>query len=262
MQETSKTIKISSYNVNGIRAAERKGFSEWVKSEKPDIICLQEIKATEDQVPEEINDLGYHTCWLSAEKKGYSGVAILSKIEPQHIQKGMGLDWVDNEGRILKFEYADFSVFSIYAPSGTTGSVRQDLKYEFLDAFYLFAEKEAAKGKPLVFCGDFNIAHTEIDIHDPVRNKKSSGFLPEEREWLTKFIASGFGDVFRNLHPDLRDTYSWWTYRAGAKGNNKGWRIDYHLATPELAKCATDAFITKELDLSDHAPVTVVYDFP
>jgi len=256
------TYKISSYNVNGIRAAERKGFSDWVKQEQPDVICLQEIKADSDQVPQEVLDLGYHCEWLSAEKKGYSGVAILSKQKPLRSQAGMGLDWVDSEGRVLMFEFPEFNVYSIYAPSGTSGSVRQDLKYEFLDAFMNFAKSVQTSNKPVIFCGDFNIAHREIDIHDPVRNKKSSGFLPEERAWFTKFLESGFVDVFREKNPDLRDVYSWWTYRAGAKGNNKGWRIDYHLASPEMLKKATETTIQRELDMSDHVPVTIVYTFP
>lgn len=252
-------IKISTYNVNGIRAAERKGFSAWVKKERPDVICLQEIKATAEQVPQEVMDLGYHAHWLSAEKKGYSGVAIMSKQKPVNIMEGMGLDWVDAEGRILAFDFPGFCVYSVYAPSGTSGDARQALKYEFLDAFLPFVLKKSARDKPVVFCGDFNIAHREIDIHDPVRNKNNSGFLPEEREWFTRFLDAGMEDVFRNLHPDLRDTYSWWTYRAGAKGNNKGWRIDYHIANPPMMKLAKKAWITRELDLSDHAPVTVVY---
>lgn len=257
-----KVYKVSSYNVNGIRAAEKKGFSNWVKTEQPDIICLQEIKAEETQIPEEVHALGYHSEWLSAEKKGYSGVAILSKEKPLASAKGMGLDWVDAEGRVLMFEYPDFKVYSVYAPSGTSGDVRQTLKYQFLDAFYEFAHAEAQKGKPVLFCGDINIAHREIDIHDPVRNKNSSGFLPEEREWFTRFLESGFHDVFRELHPDLKDVYSWWTYRAGAKGNNKGWRIDYHLATKELASKALEGNIKRELNLSDHVPVTITYKFP
>lgn len=254
--------KISTYNINGIRAAERKGFSEWVRKEQPDIICLQEIKAMESQVPEEIHELGYHSEWLSAEKKGYSGVAILSKEKPIHIKTGMGLDWVDSEGRILMFEFPGFKVYSVYAPSGTTGSVRQDLKYEFLDAFMNFSRHAKSDGKPVIFCGDFNIAHKEIDIHDPVRNKKNSGFLPEERDWFTRFLESGFTDIFREKNPGKKDVYSWWTYRAGAKGNNKGWRIDYHLASPELLEHAVSTKIERELNLSDHAPVTIVYTFP
>jgi len=257
-----KVYKISSYNVNGIRAAERKGFSAWVNEEQPDIICLQEIKADETQIPEEIHALGYHSEWLSAEKKGYSGVAILSKEKPIRSVKGMGLDWVDAEGRVLMFEFPEFNVFSVYAPSGTTGDIRQTLKYEFLDAFFEFSQHQKNSGKPVLFCGDINIAHQAIDIHDPVRNKNSSGFLPEEREWFTRFLESGFRDVFRDLNPDLKDVYSWWTYRAGAKGNNKGWRIDYHLSTPELAGFAASSKITRELNLSDHVPVTVEYKIP
>ncbi len=253
------SYRISSYNVNGIRAAERKGFSEWVKATQPDIICLQELKAKADQVPEEIHELGYFSRYHSAEKKGYSGVGILSKNEPISVTEGMGVDWVDEEGRVLMFEFPKFKVFSIYAPSGTTGDIRQDLKYEFLDAFDSFTSEQLKDDKPVLFCGDFNIAHTEIDIHDPVRNKKTSGFLPEEREWLTNFIDNGFTDVFRELHPGVKDLYSWWTYRAGAKSRNKGWRIDYHLGSHNFGKLAKEALIEKELNMSDHAPVTITY---
>jgi exodeoxyribonuclease III len=251
---------ITSYNVNGIRAAQRKGFCEWVQETQPDVICLQEIKADETQIPEKITSLGYHAFYHPAVKKGYSGVAILSRIEPELVEIGMNVDWIDSEGRVIKARINGVDVYSVYAPSGTTGDIRQQIKYKFLDEFSVFAQKVLAEGQSAVFCGDFNIAHTEIDIHDPVSNKKSSGFLPEEREWLTKFINLGFYDVFREKNPGARDLYSWWTYRAGAKSRNKGWRIDYHLATSDLVKKAGSAKIERELDMSDHAPVTIKYN--
>ncbi|MEX0719706.1 MAG: exodeoxyribonuclease III [Balneolaceae bacterium] len=253
-------IKISSYNINGIRAAHRKGFVDWVKESKPDIICIQELRAAQDQIPSEITELGYHEYYHIAEKKGYSGVAILSKIKPEKINNGIGIGWIDREGRVLTAEFENFRLCSVYAPSGTTGDVRQDFKMKFLDDFMRLGKQYAGDNKPTLFCGDFNICHTEIDIHNPVANKNSSGFLPEEREWVTDFLNVGYEDVFRKLNGDKKDLYSWWSYRAGSKKRNKGWRIDYHLATFPLAQIAKEATIEYKWDISDHAPVTVVYD--
>lgn len=253
-------VKISSYNVNGIRAAHRKGFTDWVSESDPDIICIQELRALEEQVPGDIRSLDYHEAYHVAAKKGYSGVAIYSKTEPLKVEEGMGVDWVDQEGRVIMAEYDKLRVFSIYAPSGTTGDVRQDMKMDFLDKFNQFGKKFANDSKPSVFCGDFNICHTEIDIHNPSKQHNTSGFLPEERKWVTDFLSNGFEDVFRNLHPGKEDLYSWWSYRAASKERNKGWRIDYHLATPELANKAVNAEIEMKWDLSDHAPVSIEYD--
>lgn len=253
-------LKISSFNVNGIRAAHRKGFTDWVAQTDPDIICIQELRAEEDQIPKPIKKLGYHEAYHTAEKKGYSGVAIYSKEKPVTVKPGMGVDWIDAEGRVLMAEYEDFIVFSIYAPSGTTGDARQDLKMEFLDHFLPFAEDYLNGDKPVVFCGDFNICHKAIDIHNPERNKTTSGFLLEEREWVTGLLETGFEDVFRNMHEDEPDLYSWWSYRAASKDRNKGWRIDYHMASPSLSDAAKEAVIEREWDLSDHAPVSISYD--
>lgn len=253
-------IKISSYNVNGIRAAHRKGFTDWVEESNPDIICIQELRALENQVPNDIKELEYHEAYHVAEKKGYSGVAIYSKAEPIRIVEGMGEDWIDAEGRVIMAEFDEFRVFSVYAPSGTTGDIRQDMKMDFLDKFIRFGEQLVTDNKPSVFCGDFNICHTEIDIHNPSRQHNTSGFLPEERQWVTEFLKTGYEDVFRNLHPDKKDLYSWWSYRAASKERNKGWRIDYHLATPELAKKAVNAEIEAKWNLSDHAPVSILYN--
>lgn len=253
-------IKISSYNVNGIRAAHRKGFMDWVEESNPDVICIQELRALQNQVPEEVKKLGYHEYYHVAEKKGYSGVAIYSKQEPIRVEEGLGVDWVDKEGRVIMAEFEEFKVFSIYAPSGTTGDIRQDMKMDFLDNFIRFGKKHEAGDKPAVFCGDFNICHTEIDIHNPSKQHNTSGFLPEEREWVSAFLKAGYEDVFRKLHPGKEDLYSWWSYRAASKERNKGWRIDYHLATPELAERAALAEIEKKWDISDHAPVTISYD--
>jgi exodeoxyribonuclease III len=251
---------ISSYNVNGIRAATKKGLAQWIRDTKPDVICLQEIKAEADQIPDEIRELGYFEYYHSAEKKGYSGVAILSKFEPEAVEVGMGTPWIDGEGRVLKVRVKGVDIYSIYAPSGTSGDIRQQMKYEFLDAFSDFARPLLQSKSPVVLCGDFNIAHKEIDIHNPVSNKNSSGFLPEERAWFSEFLELGYKDIFRELHPNMADLYSWWTYRAGAKGNNKGWRIDYHLGSPQMLSLAKQGRIERELDLSDHVPVTIEYD--
>lgn len=253
-------VKISSYNVNGIRAAHRKGFVDWVEKSNPDIICIQEMRALENQIPKEIKQLDYREYYHTAEKKGYSGVAIYSKEEPIKVEEGIGVDWIDKEGRIIMAEFEKLRVFSVYAPSGTTGDVRQDMKMSFLDDFIRYGKKYADDDKPSVFCGDFNICHTEIDIHNPDKQHKTSGFLPEERQWVTNFLKVGYDDVYRSLHKDETDLYSWWSYRAASKERNKGWRIDYHLATPDLAAKAEEAIIEKEWDLSDHAPVSIVYN--
>jgi len=253
-------IRISSYNVNGIRAAHRKGFVDWVSKSNPDIICIQELRASEDQIPTEISDLEYYQYHHIAQKKGYSGVSIFSKEEPIQIFEGIGSDWIDREGRVLVAEYKNFYVCSVYAPSGTTGDIRQEMKYKFLDDFYEFGNKYLNKGKGIIFCGDFNICHKEIDIHNPDRQHNTSGFLAEERKWITDFLSLGFEDVFRNLHKNESGLYSWWSYRAASKERNKGWRIDYHFATEDLNEKAVHAEIEMEWDLSDHAPVSVVYD--
>lgn len=213
----------------------------------------------EHQIPDPIQDMNYHSVYHTAEEKGYSGVGILSREKPIQIQKGIGVDWIDNEGRILMSEFEDLIVFSVYAPSGTTGDERQDLKMEFLDHFLPFAQKYLSGNKPVVFCGDYNICHKPIDIHNPKRNKNTSGFLPEEREWVTRLLEAGFEDVYRRLNEGEEDLYSWWSYRAASKERNKGWRIDYHMTCPTLLEAAEEAVIEREWDLSDHAPVTISY---
>lgn len=253
-------LKISSFNVNGIRAAHRKGFTDWIDESNPDIICLQELRAMEHQVPVPIQEADYNGYYHTAERKGYSGVGILSKEEPLYVQKGIGVDWIDNEGRVMMAEFEDLLVFSIYAPSGTTGDVRQDLKIEFLDHFLPFAQRYLDDEKPVAFCGDFNICHKPIDIHNPKRNKNTSGFLPEERAWVTDLLDIGFEDVYRRLHEGEPDLYSWWSYRAASKERNKGWRIDYHMTDPVLLDAAENAVIEMEWDLSDHAPVSITYN--
>lgn len=253
-------IKISSYNVNGIRAAHKKGFLDWVEESNPDIICIQELRADESQIPSEVKSLGYNQYIHIAEKKGYSGVAIFSKEEPLNVFEGIGTEWIDKEGRVLILEFDSFYVCSVYAPSGTTGDIRQDMKYKFLDAFYAFGERYSKENKEMLFCGDLNICHQAIDIHNPEKQNNSSGFLPEERVWVTSFLEMGYEDVFRNLNQNKSDLFSWWSYRAASKKRNKGWRIDYHLATKQLAQKAVKAEIEMKWDISDHAPVSISYD--
>ncbi|GAB4409075.1 MAG: exodeoxyribonuclease III [Bacteroidia bacterium] len=252
---------IISYNLNGIRAAAKKGFLDWLAQESPDILCIQETKAQPDQLESElIHPPGYHTYWYSAEKKGYSGVAIFTKQEPLHVAYGCGIEAYDSEGRILRADYANFSVVSAYFPSGSSGDHRQAIKEDFLRDIqpYFIALRE--QRPRLVIAGDYNIAHTEIDIHDPVGNKDSSGFLPHERAWLTEFVESGFIDSFRLLHPDVRHAYSWWSYRSRARENNKGWRIDYQMLTEDLRGHCLAASILPDVMHSDHCPIKIVLD--
>jgi exodeoxyribonuclease-3 len=254
------SVKIISYNVNGIRAALKKDFLGWLKTENPDIVCLQELKALPEQIePEVFEELGYQLYWEPAQKKGYSGVAIFTKIKPLHVEHGCGNELYDVEGRVIRADYKEFSVISVYMPSGTSGDVRQDFKYEWLDFFYEYVNKLRASIPNLIISGDYNIAHEPIDIHNPVSNKNSSGFLPEERAWLTKYLDSGFIDTFRHFNPQPHH-YSWWSYRANARANNKGWRIDYHMATTAMEPRLTRAGILPEAVHSDHCPVLLEID--
>jgi exodeoxyribonuclease-3 len=253
--------KLISYNVNGIRAATKKGFLDWLQTESPDVICLQETKAQKEQLGEDIlNPAGYHTYWYSAEKKGYSGVAIFSKVEPNSVTYGCGIEAYDSEGRVLRADFDDFSIISAYFPSGTSGDHRQEVKEAFLEDFFRYIQELCKSIPRLIISGDYNICHQAIDIHDPVRNKNSSGFLPHEREWMTKFMDSGFMDSFRKFHED-GDHYSWWSYRAGARGKNKGWRIDYHLVNESIAAHCVGASILPEVVHSDHCPIVVEMEF-
>ncbi len=253
-------MKILSYNVNGIRAAIKKGFINWLISANPDIICLQEIKAQKEQLDLSLFEkAGYnYNYWFSAEKKGYSGVAILSKTEPKQIIYGADFNLASTEGRIIRADFDTVSVMSLYLPSGTN-DLRLDLKFRFMDEFMEYITELKKDIPNLIICGDYNICHKEIDIHNPKGLKNTSGFLPEERDWLDRFINNGFIDTFRvfNKNPDL---YSWWSYRANARNNNKGWRLDYCLATKPLEKRLKRAYILKEAKHSDHCPVGVEID--
>lgn len=250
-------MRIISYNVNGIRAAISKGFIEWLQQVNPDVICLQEIKATEDQIPvKAITNAGYpYQYYYSATKKGYSGVAILSKIKPNHVVYGTGIQHMDFEGRNLRADFDDFSVMSLYLPSGTNMD-RLDHKFKFMDDFQNYINELKKQTPNLVICGDYNICHEAIDIHDPVRNKNVSGFLPQERSWLDGFMKSGFVDSFRHFNSEPHQ-YSWWSYRAGARGNNKGWRIDYNLVSDSLQHKLKRAVILSDAMHSDHCPILV-----
>jgi len=250
-------MKIISYNVNGIRAAITKGFLEWLQIANPDVICLQEIKATEDQIPtQDITAAGYpFQYYFPATKKGYSGVAILSKIEPQKIVYGTGIEHMDFEGRNLRADFENVSVMSLYLPSGTNID-RLDHKFKYMDDFHNYIMHLKKDIPNLVICGDYNICHEAIDIHDPIRNQTVSGFLPQERAWLDAFMKSGFIDSFRHFNKEPHN-YSWWSYRAGARGNNKGWRIDYNLVSENLKERMTRAVILPEAKHSDHCPIMV-----
>lgn len=249
--------KIISYNVNGIRAALKKDWLDWVKSVNPDIICLQETKASPDQLDLEIfEEAGYRSYWFSAQKKGYSSVAILSKTKPDHIEYGCGIEKYDSEGRIIRADYGDFSILSCYFPSGSSGDERQEFKMEYLADFQNYID-ELKKTRPhILISGDVNICHEPIDIHNPVSNKNSSGFLPEERAWMTNFLNKGFIDTFRHLNKEPHN-YTWWTYRFNARKKNLGWRIDYHLISENLLPKLNSADILSEAVHSDHCPILV-----
>ena len=250
-------MKIISYNVNGIRAALKKGFLDWLKAASPDVLCLQETKAHKDQLDLSLFEAAgypYHY-WFSAQKKGYSGVAVLCKTKPAEVVYGTGIDYMDFEGRNLLVRYPEISIMSMYLPSGTNQD-RLDFKFNYMDDFLDYTKSLKETDPNLVICGDYNICHQAIDIHDPVRNKNISGFLPEERAWLSALLKSGFTDSFRQINT-APDQYSWWSYRANSRANNKGWRLDYALVSSSLAAQITNAQILSAAVHSDHCPVTV-----
>ncbi|HOV10316.1 MAG TPA: exodeoxyribonuclease III [Bacteroidales bacterium] len=253
--------KIVTYNVNGIRAASSKGLLDWITSVDADIVCFQETKAQPEQIPTmEFNALGYHSYWFSAKKKGYSGVGIITRQEPDKVVYGMGIPKYDDEGRVLRADYGDISVISVYHPSGSSGDDRQAFKMVWLDDFLNWVN-ELKKSRPnLIICGDYNICHKPIDIHDPIRNATSSGFLPEEREWMSKFIDSGFVDGFRAFNNEPKQ-YTWWSFRANARAKNLGWRIDYHMVSNPISHLMKRAVILPEAKHSDHCPSILEVDF-
>lgn len=249
-------LKIISYNVNGIRSATTKGLAKWLAEANPDIICLQETKVHRDDFnPKPFEELGYHCYLYDAAKKGYSGVAVFSKVKPDNVTIGCGIKQYDEEGRTLRVDIGDLSIMSVYFPSGTSGDERQGVKIQFLDDFYEYIHTLQKTRPKLLVCGDYNICHREIDIHNPKTNKDTSGFKPEERAWMEKYFNSGFIDSFRHFHPELPHQYSWWSLRANARNNNKGWRIDYIAATKNLEKSLVEAAIYPDVKHSDHCPV-------
>jgi len=248
-------MKIVSYNVNGIRAAIGKDFIGWLKEANPDVLCIQETKANPSQFDVSLfEELGYHCYWHSAEKKGYSGVGLLTKIKPDSVSYGVGVDRFDSEGRLVRADIGDLTILSVYHPSGTTGGPRQDFKMEWLENFHTYANELKKERPNIIVSGDVNICHKEIDISNPKKKKGVSGFLPEEREWVSNFIESGFIDTFR-VFDESPEKYSWWSYRAGSRAKNLGWRIDYHFATESLKDKLKDAAIWSDVVHSDHCPI-------
>lgn len=254
-------MRIISYNVNGLRAAISKGFLDWLKTDPADVICLQETKAQRENVDHKpFHDLDYSDYWFSAQKKGYSGVAVFTKIKPDNVQYGTGHKVSDDEGRVLQLDFNDVHLINAYFPSGTTGEERQTFKYAWLDQFFSYLAELKTKYPKMVLCGDYNIAHKEIDIHNPKGNIKTSGFLPDERAWMDKFFAQGWIDSFRIHHPEPH-RYSWWSQRfPGVRSSNKGWRIDYINVTEPLKRNVLDAEIYPNVMHSDHCPVYAELD--
>ncbi len=253
-------MKIVSYNVNGIRAAVNKGFLDWLQSVDPDVVCLQEIKAMREQLDLSLfEEAGYpYHYWYSAQKKGYSGVAILSKKEPDHIEFGTGIDYMDFEGRNLRADFNGVSVMSLYLPSGTN-LARLDHKLQYMADFQNYINELKKDHPNLIILGDYNICHRAIDIHDPVRNKNVSGFLPVEREWIGNFLESGFIDSFRHFNQEPHQ-YTWWSYRANSRNNNKGWRLDYGMVSRPLEEQLKRSVILSKARHSDHCPILVELD--
>ena len=254
-------MKVITLNVNGLRAAARKGLYSWLAAQKADVICLQEIKAQEaDIAGAEFTLKGYHGHYCCAKKKGYSGVALYTRVRPDRMITGFGVREFDDEGRYLEAQFGQLAVVSLYMPSGSAGPHRQASKFRFLKRFFLHLKKLKARGEEIILCGDWNIAHKEIDLRNWRSNQKNSGFLPEERQWLTRvFDELGFVDVFRKLNVKP-DQYTWWSSRGNARAKNVGWRIDYQVVTPSLAPALRSASVYRTVRFSDHAPLIADYD--
>lgn len=253
----NNTLEIISWNVNGIRAVANKDAFGWVNERKPDILCLQEIKATAEQIPENLFEHTYpHVIVNSAERKGYSGTMSFSNIAFDRTHTRNDIDHF-NEGRIIEKHFDDIILFNVYFPNGQKDEERLAYKLKFYDDFLAYCEQLREEGKSIIICGDVNTAHKEIDLKNPKSNAKTSGFLPIEREWMDKLVDAGYIDTFRYVHGDKEDEYSWWSYRAGARTRNIGWRIDYFFISDDLAECLEDAFILQEVEGSDHCPVGI-----
>ena len=248
-------MRVVTYNVNGLRAAMGKGMLDWLSLVNPDVLCLQEIKANPEQVDlSGFEALGYRHFWYPAQKKGYSGVAIFTKLQPIHVAYGCGIKAYDDEGRVLRIDFADMSIMSVYHPSGSSGDLRQEFKMKWLDDFSNYINQLKKTIPNLLLCGDFNICHKPIDIHNPKSNANTSGFLPEERAWMEQFINSGFVDTFRHFNKDPHH-YTWWSFRAGSRAKNLGWRIDYNIVTQAMESRLKSASILPDAMHSDHCPV-------
>ncbi|BAK75152.1 exodeoxyribonuclease III Xth [Pseudogulbenkiania sp. NH8B] len=254
-------LRIVSANLNGVRSADKKGFFDWLAGSQADLVCVQELKAQPGdlsprmQAPDGLT--GYFHC---AEKKGYSGVGIYSRHEPDAVVEGLGIDWIDAEGRYLQLDFGELSVVSLYLPSGSSSDERQQVKFDFLDVFMPHLNELRAAGRDIVICGDWNIAHNEIDLKNWKGNLKNSGFLPEERAWMGELLGEGgWHDVWRRLYPEVPG-YTWWSNRGQAYAKDVGWRIDYHIVTPSMMERARAASVYKDEKFSDHAPLIVDYD--
>lgn len=255
-------LRVISANLNGIRSAVNKGFLDWIATQNADFICMQELKAQENNLtPEMFNPDGYHGYFHYAEKKGYSGVGVYARQEPLQVIEGLGVPEIDAEGRYLELVYEKLSIISVYLPSGSSGEHRQAVKYVFMEHFFSHLADLVRCGREVILCGDWNIAHQEIDLKNWKGNRKNSGFLPEERAWLSKVLdEQGWLDVYRHLYPEATgDAYTWWSNRGQAWANNVGWRLDYQIATPGIGATAKDATIYKDERFSDHAPLTIDY---
>jgi len=251
-----KTLALLSWNVNGVRAIHRKGFLVWLKETAPDILCLQETKAMESQLPAELaQPEGYRAYWNSAQRKGYSGTALITRDEPLSIQFGLGLEKFDQEGRTIIAEYPAFTLINCYFPNGSRDHGRVPFKLAFYDAFLEKCEQLRKRGQAVVFCGDINTSHREIDLANPKSNQKNTGFLPEERAWLDKIVEAGYVDTFRHFYPETTGQYTWWSVPTNARDRNVGWRLDYFFVVSELMEHVTGAFILPEVLGSDHCPV-------
>ena len=256
-----KEIKILCWNVNGIRAAVKKGFLEWLQKESPDILCLQETKASPEKLTKDLLEpSGYQTYWNYPERKGYSGVATFTREKPVKTSNSFGVKAFDGEGRVIISEYPEFILCNVYFPNGKQGAERLKYKMDFYDAFFDYLEPRRLRGDKIIFCCDVNTAHTEIDIARPKENQKISGFLPEERAWLDKIAAHGYIDTFRQFHKEPGQ-YTWWDMKTGARGRNVGWRIDYFFITENLLDLVEKALIMKEVTGSDHCPIALVLKF-
>lgn len=256
-------LKLYSWNVNGLRAAQKKGFLAWLHQTAPDVLCLQETKCHPDQLPDDLcRPPGYHTYWACAEKKGYSGVALYSRQEPRSVQIGLGIPEYDREGRTIVADYGDFVLIAAYFPNGGRDHGRVPFKMAYKADFLAYCNRLRAEGRPVIFCGDVNTSHRPIDLARPRQNQKMTGFLPEERAWIDEVIAQGYKDTFRALYPDQAGAYSWWSNFSGARERNVGWRLDYFFTSPDLWPRVADAAIHADVPGSDHCPVSLTLHPP